>query len=155
MTNPIMRPEKQVYSNYTPDDFRVWKKLFTRQMELLKPAVSETYLGALETVNFTADRIPDFQEVNNILIPLTGWSLHVVPCISPQNIFFDFLSRKKFTATCWLRTMEQLDYIEEPDMFHDVFGHIPLLSNPAYCDFFLGLSKLAMEHIDDPMAARF
>jgi phenylalanine-4-hydroxylase len=152
MTNPTSRPEKQVYSKYTPEDFRVWKTLFTRQMELLKPSVSETYLSALETVNFNADKIPDFREVNNILMPITGWSLHVVPCISPQNIFFDFLSKKKFTATCWLRTMEQLDYIEEPDMFHDVFAHVPLLSNKAYCNFFKGISDIAIENRDNPKA---
>jgi phenylalanine-4-hydroxylase len=85
-------------------------------------------------------------------MPLTGWSLHVVPSISPQNIFFDFLSKKKFTATCWLRTMEQLDYIEEPDMFHDVFAHVPLLSNKAYCNFFKGISDIAIENRDNPKA---
>ncbi len=144
--NTTEKPHSQIYSHYSAEDFKVWKSLFTRQMELLKPNVSETFLAALETVNFTADRIPDFSEVNNILIPLTGWSLHVVPSISPQAVFFDFLSRKKFTATCWLRTMEQLDYIEEPDMFHDVFAHVPLLSNKAYCNFFKGISDIAIEN---------
>ena len=152
MKNSTAKPESQVYNNYTPEDFRVWKTLFTRQMELLKPTVSETYLTALETVNFSAERIPDFNEVNNVLMPLTGWSLHVVPNITPQNIFFDFLSKKKFTATCWLRTMEQLDYIEEPDMFHDVFAHVPLLSNKAYCNFFKGISDIAIENRDNPRA---
>jgi len=147
-----MRPTQQVYSNYTAEDFRVWKTLFERQMKLLKPVVSETYLAALEEVNFSAHRIPDFKEVNNILEPLTGWGLHVVPNISPQNEFFQFLSRKKFTATCWLRTMEQLDYIEEPDMFHDVFAHVPLLSKKAYCNFFKGISDIALEHINEPLA---
>jgi len=146
MKNVIIRPETQVYSNYTAEDFGVWKTLFTRQIELLKPNVSETYLTALETVNFNSERIPDFNEVNNILLPLTGWSLHVVPNISPQPVFFDYLSKKKFTATCWLRTMEQLDYIEEPDMFHDVFAHVPLLSNKSYCNFFKGISDIAIEN---------
>lgn len=152
MKNTTRRPESQIYSNYTTEDFNVWKTLFTRQMELLKPNVSETYLSALETVNFTANKIPDFNEVNNILMPITGWSLHVVPSISPQPVFFDFLSKKKFTATCWLRTMEQLDYIEEPDMFHDVFAHVPLLSNNAYCNFFKGISDIANENRENPSA---
>src|SRR5436190_3002570 len=115
-----MRPTEQVYSNYSEQDFNVWKVLFSRQMKQLKPIVSESYLTAVEQVNFTADRIPDFKDVNKALKSLTGWSLHVVPNISPQKEFFEFLSKKLFTATCWLRTMDQLDYIEEPDMFHDV-----------------------------------
>jgi phenylalanine-4-hydroxylase len=147
-----MRPTEQVYSNYTPEDFKVWKILFERQMKQLKPIVSESYLAALEEVDFSADRIPDFKEVNKTLQPLTGWSLHVVPSISPQKEFFEFLSRKQFTATCWLRTMNQLDYIEEPDMFHDVFAHVPLLSNKSYCDFFKGISDVALEYIDNPRA---
>ena len=148
----IMRPAKQVYSDYTKQDFKVWNTLFERQMKQLRPVVSESYLIALEEVNFLATTIPDFNEVNETLKPLTGWSLHVVPTISPQKVFFEFLSQKKFTATCWLRTMEQLDYIEEPDMFHDVFAHVPLLSNRSYCYFFKGISDIAMEYIENPLA---
>ena len=151
MQNKI-RPTKQVYSNYKEQDFRVWKILFERQMKRLKPVVSESYLMGLEEVNFLASKIPDFSEVNETLKPLTGWSLHVVPNISPQKEFFKFLSEKKFTATCWLRNMDQLDYIEEPDMFHDVFAHVPLLSNRSYCHFFKGISDIAMEYIDNPIA---
>jgi phenylalanine-4-hydroxylase len=78
--------------------------------------------------------------------------MEVVPNICPQKEFFQFLSARKFTATCWLRTMAQLDYLEEPDMFHDVFGHVPLLSNQAYCAFFRGISNIALEFIDNPQA---
>ena len=147
-----MRPTKQVYSDYTKQDFKVWRILFERQMQRLKHVVSESYLMALEEVNFMPSKIPDFNEINRTLKPLTGWSLHVVPNISPQKEFFKLLSQKKFTATCWLRTMEQLDYIEEPDMFHDVFAHVPLLSNRSYCDFFKGISDIAMDYIDNPTA---
>jgi len=146
------RPVRQVYDNYTGQDFLVWKTLFGRQIQLLKPVVSESYLAALEEVNFVAHRIPDFNEVNKRLMSLTGWNLHVVPNITPQKEFFEFLSQKKFTATCWLRSMDQLDYIEEPDMFHDVFAHVPLLSNKSYCDFFKGISEIALQHINDPLA---
>lgn len=147
-----MRPKNQIYKDYTPNDFLVWKTLFNRQMQILKPVVSEKYLDALKKVDFSDQQIPDFREVNQVLEPLTGWSLEVVPNISPQKEFFEFLSRKKFTATCWLRTMEQLDYLEEPDMFHDVFAHVPLLSNHAYVDFFKGISDIALKHIDQPRA---
>ncbi len=148
----MIRPTTQIYSNYTDEDFHVWKTLFDRQMEILTPIVSESYLKALTIVNFRNDKIPDFSEVNSTLEKITGWNLHVVPNISPQKEFFEYLSQKKFTATCWLRTFSQLDYIEEPDMFHDVFAHVPLLSNESYCNFFKGISDIALEHINDPKA---
>lgn len=147
-----MRPKEQIYSDYTTQDFEVWKILFNRQIKSLEKTVSSEYLKALETIHFTANRIPDFREVNRKLATLTGWSLEVVPNISPQKVFFQFLSQKKFTATCWLRTLEQLDYIEEPDMFHDVFAHVPLLTNQSYCNFFKGISVIALEHFDNPKA---
>jgi|ERR1700749_158864 len=146
------RPTTQIYSNYTQQDFLVWKTLFNRQMKILNSIVSAEYLTALEVVKFTADKIPDFAEVNTLLMPITGWGLQVVPNISPQKEFFEFLSQQKFTATCWLRSMEQLDYLEEPDMFHDVFAHVPLLSNKAYVNFFKGISDIALKHIDNPRA---
>jgi phenylalanine-4-hydroxylase len=146
------RPTQQIYENYTPHDFAVWETLFNRQINLLTETASKEYLKAHKTINFSPKEIPDFKKVNSILGDITGWNLHVVPCISPQKDFFQLLSQKKFTATCWLRAMEQLDYLEEPDMFHDVFGHVPLLTNKSYCDFFKGISTIALEHIENPLA---
>lgn len=144
------KPTEQIYQHYTWEDFEVWKILFDRQMKNLEDHVSHDFLQALENVRFRPDRIPDFKEVNAILGRQTGWGLHTVPNISEQTEFFNLLSQKRFTATCWLRTKEQLDYLEEPDMFHDVFAHTPLLSNPAYCDFFKSMGDLAMKHIQNP-----
>lgn len=146
------RPTTQIYSNYTEQDFLVWKILFQRQMKTLEPIVSKKYLTALKKVKFNENEIPNFTDVNDILKSLTGWKLQVVPNISPQKEFFEFLSQKRFTTTCWLRTIEQLDYLEEPDMFHDVFGHVPLLSNSNYVNFFKGISDIALKHIDNPLA---
>ena len=87
----MIRPTTQIYSNYTIEDFHVWKSLFDRQMEILTPIVSKSYLDALKTVNFKNDRIPDFNDVNSTLRNITGWNLHVVPNISPQKEFFEFL----------------------------------------------------------------
>jgi phenylalanine-4-hydroxylase len=145
-----VKPTKQIYKDYTEEDFEVWNILYDRQMRNLESHVSLDFLEALEKVKFAPDRIPDFEEVNGILQKTTGWCLHTVPCISAQPEFFNLLSQKKFTATCWLRTKEQLDYLEEPDMFHDVFGHTPLLSNEAYCAFFRSMGDLAMKHINNP-----
>ena len=144
-----MRPTQQIYSDYTAEDFSVWRTLYERQMPQLNAHACSAYLGALDTVGFSADRIPDFGIVDTILAPLTGWGIHVVPNISAAPEFFGYLSMRRFTATCWLRTMAQLDYIEEPDMFHDVFAHIPLISDPAYCRFLEGLGRIASVYRDD------
>lgn len=139
----------QNYSDYTAEDFQVWNILFNRQMETLQPYVSESFLEAMDIINFTAEKIPDFEETNSILKDITGWQLTVVPELSPAAEFFSFLAERKFTATCWLRSLRQLDYIEEPDMFHDVFAHGPLLSNKSYAAFFEKLGKLAIQFLDD------
>jgi len=143
---------KQNYDKYTDEDRLVWRTLFDRQAENLKGVASQSYLDAIDIVGFRNDKIPDFNELNSILGEQTGWSMYVVPCISPQKQFFELLSERKFTATTWLRKMSQLDYLEEPDMFHDVFGHVPLLSNKPYTGFFHGISEIALKHIDNPKA---
>jgi phenylalanine-4-hydroxylase len=139
---------KQHYSNYTTEDHQVWQILFDRQIANLSKVVSAAYLEGIQHTGFVRDRIPDFVETEKEFAKHTGWKLHVVPGIIPVKPFFELLSEKKFSATTWLRKMHQLDYIEEPDMFHDVFGHIPLLCNTAYSDFVEGLSHIALKHID-------
>lgn len=146
-----MKPLQQVYSDYTSDDFAVWKTLFTRQVAHLQGHAAQEYLDGITKVGFVPEKIPDFREVNRILTAETGWSLTVVPNLCPERDFFDFISRRMFTATCWIRTVAQLDYIEEPDMFHDVFGHVPLLSYPEYASFMHGLGKIATDFIDNPV----
>jgi phenylalanine-4-hydroxylase len=143
---------KQYYDKYTDEDRLVWSTLFRRQMENLRSRGSDAFFKALERVEFRAEKIPDFRELDDILKNTTGWSMEVVPNIIPQKDFFQLLAQKKFPATTWLRTMKQLDYLEEPDMFHDVFGHVPLLSNEAYTGFFTGIANLALKHIDNPRA---
>jgi len=142
-----MRPTEQIYSNYTTEDLLVWKTLFNRQLKNLENKVSSEFMYSIDRVEFIADAIPDFTKVNQKLNNLTGWQLVTVPNISEVDEFFIYLAQKKFTSTCWLRTMQQLDYLEEPDMFHDVFGHTPLLSNKSYATFFEAMGKLAAKHI--------
>lgn len=141
-----MKPTQQIYANYTPEDFKVWEILFKRQLQILENKVSGEYLKALATVGFNDHTIPDFEKTNAILRNMTGWQLVTVPNISPADAFFKYLSHKKFTATCWLRGLHQLDYLEEPDMFHDVFAHTPLLCNRDYSTFFENIGKLAVQH---------
>lgn len=143
---------QQQYSTYTAEHFKVWDILFTRQMQNLKTTVTEKYLEGLAKINFNEHRIPDFTETNALLEKYTGWHIQAVPGIIPDKEFFLLLNQRRFPATCWLRNYSQLNYIEEPDMFHDVFGHIPLLTDSHFCDFLLGLSEIALQHIDNPYA---
>lgn len=140
---------EQRYSDYTREHFDVWRILFNRQLQNLTPVVAKKYLDGLQKINFHADKIPDFAETNTLLEKLTGWHVKAVPGIIPDKDFFLLLNERKFPATCWLRKMDQLDYIEEPDMFHDVFGHIPLLTDKHYCEFLVGLSEIVLPYIDN------
>jgi len=138
---------RQEYGAYTDEDRAVWRTLFERQMAQLPEVASGEYLEGIRAIGFTADKIPDFREVNAVLAGATGWSIVVVPGIIAEPDFFRLLSRKQFPATTWLRKMEQLDYLPEPDMFHDVFGHMPLLTNPLFSDFFQAMGALGMAHL--------
>ena len=144
------KPTVQIYKNYTREDYKVWKILFNKRLENLQGIVAEEFLIALKNLNFKAEKIPNFIEINNILRSTTGWSIKTVPNISPPEEFFSFLSMKKFTATCWLRSMDQIDYLEEPDMFHDVFAHVPLLSNKDYTNFFKEMGEIAVSVTEEP-----
>ena len=146
------RPTAQIYANYTAEDFSVWKTLFNRQMDILNHEVSKQFIKALDDIRFSDEKIPDFIEVNDLLQKSTGWKVEVVPNLCPEQKFFECLAQQSFTSTCWLRTMEQLDYLEEPDMFHDVFGHMPLLTNHNYANFFTDFGKIALRYIDNPLA---
>jgi len=143
----------QNYEKYTEEDFKVWKLLFERQMEQLpKGLAEEAFLVGLKDINFTADRIPNFVETNELLSKITGWRLAVVPGLIPNKEFFELMRDKHFPATTWLRKMSELDYLEEPDMFHDVFGHVPLLTNQSFVDFLAALARIALKFIDNEWA---
>jgi len=152
MIHTQTNPYKQNYEAYTKEDQQVWRILFERQMKLMPGVASSVYLEGIGKIDFRKDRIPDFQVTNLLLESLTGWALHEVPGILPVKEFFQLLHKKKFSATTWLRKMSQLEYLEEPDMFHDVFAHAPMLTNKHFCDFFHGISKIAMKYIDNPEA---
>lgn len=142
----------QDYNNYTPEDHKVWQILFERQMKNLPGKVTTDYLKGIELIKFVPEYIPNFDEVNKILRNLTGWGIYVVPGLIPTKEFFELMRDCNFCATTWLRKMSQLEYLEEPDMFHDVFGHVPLLTNQNLCDFLVNVSKIALKHIESPLA---
>ena len=143
---------RQIYENYTEEDFKVWQILYDRQIQNLPSAATKDYMEGLEATNFVRDRIPSFDETNEILEKITGWRLAVVPGIVPDYTFFELMSNKRFPATTWLRKMSELDYLEEPDMFHDVFAHVPLLTNQAFVDFLEELSKIGLHYCGNDYA---
>ena len=137
---------EQHYDLYEKEDFEVWKTLCDRQMSQLMNSASTAYLAGLKKINFSADKIPKFNEINQKLNALTKWKLVVVPGLIPDLTFFELMSNKKFPATTWLRKKSELDYLEEPDMFHDVFAHVPLLTDPYFVKYLAALSNLGLTY---------
>nr|WP_293839540.1 phenylalanine 4-monooxygenase [uncultured Arsenicibacter sp.] len=143
----------QRYDQYTASDQAVWRLLFERQMAQLPGKASQAYLDGIRKTGFVADHIPDFdREINPRLLALTGWQVVAVPGLIDNRTFFELMASRRFPATTWLRRADQLDYLQEPDMFHDTFGHVPLLSNQAFCNFLASLSQLALDHIQSEEA---
>lgn len=152
LTDPRLPQLTQHPDQYTEEDLKVWKLLYERQYKYLPKAASKVYLEGLEAIGFSADQIPDFAEVDRRLGIMTGWSVQVVYGLIDDDLFFGLLNRRRFPASTWLRKMEALDYLQEPDMFHDAFAHLPLLTNSAYTAFLEDLAGLALRHIDSPFA---
>jgi len=145
----------QKFNLYTPDDQKVWQMLFQRQMQKLPAIASVAYLDGIEKAGFVANHIPDFEhDTNPRLQALTGWSVVAVEGLVPIKEFFEHLADKKFPASNWLRTMEQLEYLEEPDMFHDTFGHVPLLTNQSFCQFLAEFSTISLKYIESEAAMK-
>lgn len=145
---------KQHYDTYTNEDLDVWKILFERQIENLKSKADENYFHCLHQLKevLNPHEIPNFDALNSVLKQKTGWSIEVVPGMIPVDAFFNLLAQKKFCSSTWLRKMSQLDYLEEPDMFHDIFGHIPLLMDPDYANFVEEFGKLGQRCKKDEKA---
>lgn len=126
---------EQPWSTYSATDHAVWTQLFRRQRELLVGRADEEFLRTQDAMGMGEDRIPKFDELNRMLRARTGWELIGVEGLLPELTFFEHLANKRFPVTWWIRTPEQLDYLSEPDLFHDLFGHVPLLMNPVFADY--------------------
>lgn len=120
--------------DYSASEQAVWRTLCDRQTKLTRRLADTSYLDGMAALSLV-ERIPDFHEVSEKLRKLSGWEIVAVPGLIPAQPFFDHLANRRFPVTNWLRTREELDYIVEPDMFHDFFGHVPVLSQPAFGDF--------------------
>ena len=126
---------EQPWASYTATDHEVWATLFERQQTLLVGRASDEFLRQQRLMGMSPDQIPKFDELNPLLRKATGWELICVEGLLPELTFFEHLANRRFPVTWWIRKPEQLDYLAEPDLFHDLFGHVPLLMNPVFADY--------------------
>lgn len=135
------RPERadwtidQGWERYSDADHATWKTLFERQTRLLPGRACREFVQGMQDLPIGADQIPDFRRLSEVLMPRTGWQIVAVPGLVPDDVFFEHLAHRRFPAGNFIRRPQELDYLQEPDVFHDVFGHVPLLLNPAMADF--------------------
>ncbi|MBT6031186.1 MAG: phenylalanine 4-monooxygenase [Kordiimonadaceae bacterium] len=127
--------------NYTSEEHNVWDILYKRQMDILPNRACDQFFEGLKLLNFDQGGVPDFQKTNEILQSVTGWSVVAVPMLIPDHVFFYHLANKRFPAGNFIRTKEQVEYIEEPDVFHDAFGHVPMLTDPDFAHYMQAYGK--------------
>lgn len=125
----------QDWGRYTPEEHATWDTLFARQAKLLPGRASEAWLRGLDVLKLSKPGIPDFRELSDRLMSLTGWQVVAVPGLVPDDVFFDHMANRRFVAGNFIRRPDQLDYLQEPDVFHDVFGHVPMLADPVFADY--------------------
>ena len=126
---------EQPWDSYSETDHDVWRQLYKRQREILPGRASDAFLRAQDTMGMTPDRIPKFSDLNRVLADATGWQIVGVEGLLPELVFFEHLANRRFPVSWWIRRADQIDYIEEPDLFHDLYGHVPLLLEPMFADY--------------------
>lgn len=135
------RPERpdwtidQGWENYSADEHGIWQTLYERQMKLLPGRACDEFVAGMRDLPIEADRIPDFRRLSEVLMKRTGWQVVAVPGLVPDDVFFEHLANRRFPSGQFIRRPDQLDYLQEPDVFHDVFGHVPMLMNPVIADY--------------------
>lgn len=147
----------QPLTRYTAEDQRSWQILYERQIGLLQGRACDEFLRGLDYLRLPAQEIPQFGPLNQLLERLTGWQVVAVHGLIPDRIFFEHLANRRFPVTWWIREPAQIDYLQEPDLFHDLFGHVPLLTNPVFADYLQaygrgGIKAFALHAL--PMLAR-
>jgi phenylalanine-4-hydroxylase len=125
----------QDWAHYTAEEHATWDTLFARQAKMLPGRASDAYLRGLDVLKLSKPGIPDFAELSERLMALTGWQVVAVPGLVPDDVFFDHMANRRFVAGNFIRRPDQLDYLQEPDVFHDVFGHVPMLADPVFADY--------------------
>jgi phenylalanine-4-hydroxylase len=143
----------QDWEAFGADEHTMWDRLFARQSEMLPGRAADAFLRGLDVLKLSKPGIPDYRELNARLMAATGWQVVAVPGLVPDEVFFEHLANRRFPAGNFIRTPEQLDYLQEPDVFHDVFGHVPMLADPVFADYMVaygkgGLRSLGFDALD-------
>lgn len=146
----------QPLERYGAADHAVWDQLYRRQRALLEGRACDAFLEGASRIGLNVSHVPSFAQVSECLMSATGWRIVAVPGLVPERIFFEHLANRRFPVTWWMRRPDQLDYLEEPDCFHDLFGHVPLLTDPTFADAIQGYGRaaLAVEERALPLLAR-
>jgi phenylalanine-4-hydroxylase len=138
-------PDAHGFIDYTAEEHAVWNTLITRQLKVIEGRACQEYLDGIEKLGLPHDRIPQLGEINKVLGETTGWQVARVPALIPFQTFFELLASKQFPVATFIRTREELDYLQEPDIFHEIFGHCPLLTNPWFAEFTHTYGKLGLQ----------
>ena len=131
----------QDWDAFTADEHAMWDRLFARQSEMLPGRAADAFLRGIDVLKLEKPGIPDYRELNARLMAATGWQVVAVPGLVPDDVFFDHLANRRFPAGNFIRTPQQLDYLQEPDVFHDVFGHVPMLADPVFADYMVAYGE--------------
>jgi len=150
------QPDAQGMVNYSSEEHGIWKQLYERQMTILPNRACDAFMNGLGKLGLTADSIPQLPEISRKLEVLTGWRVEAVDALISARAFFELLASKRFPAATFIRCQEELDYVQEPDVFHELFGHCPMLTDPVYADFVqrYALNVLARPDSDWPLLQR-
>ncbi|MDP3847432.1 MAG: phenylalanine 4-monooxygenase [Pseudomonas sp.] len=139
------QPDAQGFIDYPDSEHQVWHQLISRQLQLIEGRACQEYLDGIEQLGLPHERIPQLAEINRVLGATTGWQVARVPALIPFQTFFELLASKRFPVATFIRTPEELDYLQEPDIFHEIFGHCPLLTNPWFAEFTQAYGKLGLQ----------
>ena len=131
----------QPWDSYSAADHAVWQQLYARQLAVLPGRACDAFLQAQDQLRMSPDQIPKFSELNLLLGAATGWQIVAVEGLLPELDFFTHLANRRFPVSWWIRRPDQIDYLEEPDLFHDLFGHVPLLMQPLFADYLEAYGK--------------
>ncbi|RJT24769.1 phenylalanine 4-monooxygenase [Chakrabartia godavariana] len=131
----------QDWGQFSADEHAMWDRLFARQSQMLPGRAADAFLRGLDVLRLSRPGIPDYSELNARLMAATGWSVVAVPGLVPDAVFFEHLANRRFPAGNFIRTPDQIDYLQEPDVFHDVFGHVPMLADPVFADYMVAYGK--------------
>lgn len=138
-------PDKNGWIAYTEEENKTWQFLIDRQMEVVQHRACDAYLQWLALLNMPKDHIPQCQEISAAMMHATGWSVEPVPALIPEDEFFTLLTARKFPAASFIRRWDEIDYLKEPDIFHEYFGHCPMLIDPRCADFMQCYGELALK----------